>query len=73
MADESDGSGLKEGMRTSPSGDPRLLFALNVAFSLVYVYIVFYLAELVDIVTFSWERYLIGTLLVVVLVHYVTR
>lgn len=73
MTDESDSSDLKEGMKASPDGDPRVLFVVNVVLSLIYAYIVLYLFDLVGITGFTWERYLVFTIIIIVIVHYISR
>lgn len=54
-------------------GDPRVQFALNVVLSAVFVYVVLWGLDLIDAIELTIPRYVVGTLLLVLLTHVVTR
>ena len=60
---------VKEGMEGS-SGNPVVLFVLNVVLSVTFAYILIYLSDLVNVTTFGWEQ--VGTLaLILIAITYV--
>lgn len=54
-------------------GDPRVQLALNLALSAVFVYVALRGLDFIGAVGFSLPRFVVGTLLLVVVTHVVTR
>lgn len=54
-------------------GDPRLLFVLNAVLSASFVGIVLTLADLGDVVEFTWIRFAILTVLLMTVTYVLTR
>lgn len=54
-------------------GDPRVHLLLNVVLSAVFVYVALRGLDFIDAIGFTVPRYVVGTLLLVVITHVVTR
>ena len=63
---------ITDGMESS-RGDPKLLIVLNLVLSAVFAYIVLWLSEFVGLTSFTFDRYLAFTLILVVVTFIVTR
>lgn len=66
-------SELKKGMRASPQGDPRVLFALNAVLSALFAYTVLWLSDFVGITTLTLGRVAGFALVLMVITHLLTR
>lgn len=54
-------------------GDPRVQLLLNVVLSAVFVYVVLWGLDVIGTLEFTIPRYAVGTLLLVLVTHVVTR
>jgi hypothetical protein len=54
-------------------GDSRVLFAMNLALSFAFSWLLFSALSFVDVVPFSWGRIAVATAILVVATHLVTR
>ena len=71
--DEESIEGLSEGIQDSPQGDPRVLFVINLLLSGIFAYTVLWLSDLVGVTSLTLERFLLFTLILVVVTHVLTR
>lgn len=63
---------LKDGIESS-DGDPKLALVMNAVLSALFTYTVLWLSEVVGIVTFTLERFVFLTLVVMLLTFLVIR
>ncbi len=63
---------VSEGVSSS-KGDPRVLFVLNVVLSAAFASIVLSLLEFADLVSFTWLRFAVLTILLMVVTYVVTH
>lgn len=54
-------------------GDPRVQLLLNVVLSAVFVYVVLFGLDFIGALGFTVPRYVVGTLLLILVTHVVTR
>ncbi len=63
---------VSEGVSSS-KGDPRVLFVLNAVLSAAFASIVLSLLEFADLVSFTWLRFAVLTILLMVVTYVVTH
>ncbi|MFC4249657.1 hypothetical protein ACFOZ7_22440 [Natribaculum luteum] len=63
---------VSEGVSSS-KGDPRVLFVLNAILSAAFASIVLSLLEFADLVSFTWLRFAVLTILLMVVTYVVTH
>lgn len=54
-------------------GDPRVHFIMNVVLSAVFMYVVLWGLDLIGVASFTTQRYLLGTAILVLVTHLLVR